>query len=419
MIQAGGVRYAGVALPLVNPELEGYLRSFMDTTNLHWFDPLIGGAGGNCRAYFARQPRFELSKFIWPNDASRFACGLFVATQAQYTTILAKVDAATPRVPAKLEIGQSSGTSIISTDMYLLDPVHVVGVPGSDQSLYLLPLVDSRYFFMQGAPAAWDLTGKDTWDTWFDEAFLGLGVGTYWGPVIATEYRKPGGLYYPQANTPFLPLILDSAAFTVNRRVVKKLNGNWELVDATTGTTRHKEVQGQAVSAGGRQKKLRQVLPETCSFTWHNGATYDYDVASLRTWGADFNWYGVKQFYMRCERPSGVDAEVDATCELFSEEYLLWKTVRPDITFPGVVSVPLSGGEDRFEVTVNTEACNTRIFGRHYDFVDSLSIRWGALATANCDDCTGGGTTNCLHVSSVQCSGGILNVAYDTDCVPT
>lgn len=415
MIQAGGIRYAGVTLPLVNGQLEGHLRSYLDSKDIQWFDNFSGGQKSICYAFRAKQPKFELSKMIWPNDISRFASALLVATQEQYTQILTKVDTAIPRVPAKLEIGQNAGTPIISTDMYLLNPVHVAGPPGDSQSLYLMPLVDKRYFLLQGAPAAWDLTGKDTWDTWFDEAFLGLGEGTYWAPVIATEYRKPGGLYYPQANTPFLPLVLDSAAFTVNRRVVRKWDGSYELVDVDTAITRHKETQGQAVTAGGRQKLVRTVLPETASFTWHNGSAYDYDVQSLRTWGANFNWYGVKQFFMRCERPTGVDAEVDATCERFAEEYLLWKTIRPEITYPGIVNHVMTGAEDRIEFLVNTSTAHTRVFARHYDFVDSLSIRWGTLEEAKCDDCSGGLST-CLHVSSVQCTGGTLTVAYDTEC---
>jgi hypothetical protein len=413
-----GIVYAGVPLPLVTDELEGYLRSFLDANTIEWFEPFIGGAKANCFSYAARQPKFELSKLIWPTDLSRFATALFVANATQLDQILAAIDSDTPRVPAQLKIGEKKVSGawepIINVEMFLLDPVQVTGTPKGTDALYLIPLVDKRYFLLKGSSEVWDLSAQDTWTSWFATAFNGLGLTSVLGDPIDDAYQKPGKLYYPQANSPLLPLLMDSAAFSVNRRILRKLNGTYHLISVSEAETLWDITEGTQVITGTRSKNLRMVLPETMSFSWYLGDTYDYDVQNLRTWGNNFNWYGVQAFSMRCSLPDGKMAEADALCEKFAEEYLRWRVIRQNLTIPGINRFSMTGAEDRVEFTVNATTALTRVFARHYDFIDSLSFRFGSLTDTQCDACTGGGGSggDCSPVTSVQCTGGMLVTTY-------
>jgi microcystin-dependent protein len=121
---------------------------------------------------------------------------------------------------------------------------------------------------------------------------------------------------------------------------------------------------------------------------------------------------------MRCNLAEGKAAEADAFCERFTTDYLRWRIIRQDLTIPGIYKFAMTGAEDRVEFTVNSTTAITRVFARHYDFIDSLSVRLDTIANTTCDTCTGGGggPELCPRVSNVTCTAGMMVVSYQLQC---
>jgi microcystin-dependent protein len=364
----------------------------------------------------------ELSKLIWPTGLGRFATALFVASNSQYSAILAKVDQSSNRRPESLVVGQKQGSNgkenIVDVKMHLLNAVRVTGSPSGDGSLWLLPLVDDRYYRLLGSDEYWTLKGERTWDSWFFAAFGGLGYPSFRSEMFSDDYSGPGNIYWPEDNTPLLPPLVDSAAYCVNRRVVKQFDGEIDLMDIDNAENLWKVREGQAVVAGSRGKSTRLVIPATVSFKWHEGETIDVDVEALRDWGPDVRLSGVQSYFMRCSIPQGKDAEAGTFCEAFTEDNMRWRFIRQTIAFPGICKMQLTGAEDRVEFTVNASTAITNVYADQNDMVDSMSVSLDTTADPSCESCGGGGggPENCPRVSLVGCTAGIMMVGYQLNC---
>jgi len=417
-----GIRYANIPLPLVTPELEGFLRSYLDTRKIEWFPPLTGGANSYCYSWFFRQPQIELSKLIWPVGIGRFATALFVASNSQYEAILAKVDRSPVRTAESLVVGQKEGSTgkvnIIDVKMHLLNAVRVTGAPAGEGSLWLLPLVDDRYYRLLGSKEYWTLKSEKKWDSWFTSAFEAMGYPSWRGEVVDEVYGGPGSIYWPEDNTPLMPPLIDSAAYSINRRVVKQFDGEIDLMDISTAENLWKIKEGQAVIAGSRGKNTRIVLPEIMSFKWGGGDTIDVAADSLMSWGNQVAWSGVHAYYMRCDIPANMSTEALLFCETYTEENLRWRFIRQNISFPGIVNLQLTGAEDRVEFLVNSTTAMTSVYAEQNDMVDSMSVNLDPDKDPTCESCGGGGggAENCPRVSFVGCTAGILSVGYQLNC---
>lgn len=423
------ISYAGVPLPLVTPELEAWLGSYLDVNRVEWFNTLDAGTAElvcSTRIRERSAPHIRLSTLIWPTDLSRFATGLFLATTKQLKQILAVVDSAKPRVAASLKIGGS-----INVPMSLLEPVQVIGAPVNPvtlagavnnpvqavgpqsevDGLWLLPLVDERYYGIGGIPYA-EIT-QSTWDDWFTAVHNLCGITVANTPVNAL-FLRPGQVYFPQGNTPGLTMLADSAAVTVARRYVRQLNSTYELQTYDEALAKYSPVNGFKVIAGGRQIGAPMVLPYEYTFRWHESGstTVDISTEASASWPANAYWAGRRTITMRCSRPTGQEAAATSFAKNWAIQHSKWRFLRNDCTYAGAVPYVLTGGDDRVEIKCDSSSVTTQVFARHSEWIDSLSVIFSGQTIDSCDGCGKGGGGDCSPVTSVQCTGGMLVVTY-------
>lgn len=170
----------------------------------------------------------KVGSLWWPNGAARFAVfhGLVGSRQ------LAKIRTATSggASPATLKIsarrrsanGQFAASSI-TPEMYLLPPRPLADCPGTPaalSSLYLLTLVDARFFWWFKSRDVEVIGGTTTWATLLGEVGSGLGVSVSPGPYTGLAPNESLTSHYQ-----YLPLLLDAAAVNTGGRLVRKLDG--------------------------------------------------------------------------------------------------------------------------------------------------------------------------------------------------
>jgi microcystin-dependent protein len=431
------ISYAGVPLPLVTPDLEAWLGSYLDANRIEWFNTLDANSPEltcSTRTRERSQPSCKLSTLVWPTDLSRFGTALYVATTAQLKQILTTVDASKPRAAALLKIGSS-----ISVPMSLLEPVQITGAPvnpvtlagavansvqavgpqSATDGLWLLPLVDSRYYLITGVTYS-ELT-QTTWQTWLEAVHSSCGI-TCTVHAVSSEFLIPGQLYYPQGNTPGITMLADSAATTIGRRYVRQLTGAFELQRYSDGLTKYAPVNGFKVIAGGRQISNPMVLPYLYTFRWHESGSTSTDISTIAAaqWPSNAYWAGSRTITMRCTKPIDQDAAALAFAKAWGVQHSSWRFLRNDCTYAGAVPYVLTGGDDRVEIKCDSSTCTTRVYARHSEWIDSLGVLFPGQTTADGDNCGkgggGGGPEICPRVSGVTCTAGFMIVSYQLQC---
>ncbi len=190
----------------------------------------------------------ELGRLSWPAGAGRWACGHWLAD----TDTLADIRAAGAPGSA-LPLVIDDGTRSITTSLYLLPP-RPLALCGGDPALYLLTLVDDRFFWHWRTSAVAVTGGTTTWAQLFAGVASALGI-TVTPDAIDADYLKPA----PQFTSYYedLPTLLDAAAASVGQRIVRRLDGTVLSQGGANGLA-----QGLANLAAGYPKLAGGVITD-------------------------------------------------------------------------------------------------------------------------------------------------------------
>jgi hypothetical protein len=338
------------------------------------------------------------------------------------------------RQPADLKIGKD-----ITVKMHLLTPVQVAGKPLTGDGLlpvdvetdpaggykdpgqlWLIPLVDERFFLLAGC--LHDMKSSLTWEDWFKSVHESTSINCTVDTIDA-KFGYPGGLFYDlPKDSPGLPVLADNAAYCIGRRYVRQLSGDYALQTYDKALPLVTPVTGFGVIAGSRNNPAPIVLPKGGAFSIYGSDTaIDVVADTLDTWPGHTRWHGGRNFHLRCKVSDTAKAEDYA--KAFLKETLRWRFIHQDVTFADAKPFTLTGGEDRLEITVNADSVTTRVYARHSEWHDTLSVRFTETYNAeDCEGCGGGGggtvagPENCPRVSSVTCTAGFLHVGYQLAC---
>ncbi len=135
--------------------------------------------------------------------------------------------------PKPLAIGDdldgSTDTSVHSIDMYLLPPRQVTGRKQDGDAekgdLWLIPLVDERYFWQFISVADPAVTTSTSWATLFSTLGTALGSTITVASTVDSAYLKPDPTDFNRKYDN-AALLLDAAAWSVGRRVVRRIDGD-------------------------------------------------------------------------------------------------------------------------------------------------------------------------------------------------
>lgn len=258
------IKYAGVPLTLSTPQIERWVSDNLDLS-----DWLIGFADERFidrKLAWRRQrpmPQPRIGCLHWPAGASRWATGWFLASESQLSSILEVVGVSEPTAQA-FQIGSSTAVAgfdtggeaaegtyrLIETDLFLLPPIALAYTGGARKNLYLLPLVDERYFWNNeintDGLSVWDAT-DDRWGNWttLKDLFVdAMGIDISLGTSIVSEwqfYDKQAFWHDPKRKDrrASLPMLLDAYAANIGRTVVRQFDGSVGINSIDSAATTH------------------------------------------------------------------------------------------------------------------------------------------------------------------------------------
>lgn len=391
--------FAGV--PLVLPDRGGRLERFLAeyqcldelrafSTDACWqATNRRQGRSGFAAAVHMSSPNWpsppapKLNTLYWPTGAARWAWGLFLATQTQVTAILATMGVSSGGVNLNDSAGDlilrddEGGVEVKAEGMHLITPrpISVPGVSATDEALWLLPIVDDRYFWQWADLGAIDAADVlDTASTWSDlwtliEGALGK---TITRDAVSADYFQPDPREFAR-EFQNLALLLDAAAASNGQRIVRKLDGTIRSIGATaaaTGLTTnldgHSLANAYRTIAGGdfsstapwslRPEKVAVVFPRydlgrpDCA-----GAVYGVEVTAASRGVASYRTAMTKTFFCTAFADYGGDAAAvtpDNASDLttlateIADDYYAWLAQQFDYTFAGLKRWEPTGCED-------------------------------------------------------------------------
>lgn len=317
-------------------------------------------------------PPPRLNTIWWPTGATRWARAYFLVTRKTRDKIITKCHKDGLLTKQPLKWGDDSGEDEntpdpLEADMFLLAPRPVTCV-NTDDDLWLLPLVDERYFWQFNDSGNIALDSTSTWDDLFEEIKGYLNLDELDWATVPSAYLKPS---LDEFNRPFFnaALLLDAAASSVGQRVVRKLDGSVVLQDYAAGKDVLDEdfAESWRPLAGGQFSSLSGEVPnsvravfrsnrssllfsnELCRsirYFWNLAAVHPAVVAPTGT--LTVRCAAIADC-TNCTPLSGTPANntaLDNLTKQIRDDFYAWNSKDYDTTYAGVVPWALSGFDD-------------------------------------------------------------------------
>lgn len=248
--------YAGVDLPIVSNALAAWIEQNINPNEAYEFDSFFDANSMTCLPVPDKYtpPAVQCGVLYWPTHATRWSVFHTVLSGEQLAALRTSLasgeseesdKAGYPSALLKLDDDRHPA---VEAQMYILPPRPLMGwfkqkdvqepeIPGppiaQDQpgdlgyhelnDMWLVTLVDERYFwwFRQGDPLA------GTWVRLVDSLFNALRITSPVPADIGEGYPSPKGRWRIKRRP--LPVMLDAVAYSIGRRVIRKLDGTVEL----------------------------------------------------------------------------------------------------------------------------------------------------------------------------------------------
>lgn len=231
-----------------------------------------------------RPPRWKINSLWWPTGAARHSIGLFLATDAeleaiQYLLKKSSSNTADLIIAENAEAVYGDRNYLKFNGMTMLPPTPLtaptqqegtiwqttaqsqIARDGIVPRVWLLTLVDDRYFWPNRTTGNFSLTTSDTWDTVIDTLASRLGITIVYDPVDSV-YGKPD-ITEVSRSWDNSATLLDAVAHTLGRRVVFTPWGHHSLLSASdsTLTIAYNASDDPQVLGGGSTDSLAEDLP--------------------------------------------------------------------------------------------------------------------------------------------------------------
>lgn len=363
--------YAGQPLVVASKELRDKVEDLLATENLyeharlHW----------NANEAFPTQlgvvvdHHVEIGKLFWPSGASRWAIGHFLVHQTEAEAIQEAVwgtagteynsaDLVMKWEEASYENGVESETDTvvdsITATLYAF-PLRPISVD-DEASLYLLTLVDERFFWWSKNTGNLAATSSSTWSDIYTS--LGTALGTTITPeAVDASYLAPGELvrlfYEP------LPPWLDTVAWNVGQRIVVGLDGSVTAENPTVtapsdteGVLAGGEYLGSVDESNGPADGVG-VFPDYSSGSFQGG----YNAQTGTGTGSE----GTVVLRSPIKYTGSNGAALATLTQKFLDDFTTWQTGSQDVKLAGIVNVTPSGAYGNILWTYRRDELSTRV----------------------------------------------------------
>jgi len=177
----------------------------------------------------------KVGNYYYPTNASRWSVFRGLATSAMVKQMVAAAYSGgtnpQPFVMQSVPHGTpegSSGSYTVSTNMYMLPPRCIAETAGNLPGLYLVTLVDERYYW-QWKPISGFLTKDLTWLQVINACATKLGIVVNIPGGISPVYQQPDTDSQFWVNRENAAMLMDAACWNISRTFVRKLNGTYNL----------------------------------------------------------------------------------------------------------------------------------------------------------------------------------------------
>ncbi len=250
------ITLAGVTLPTPNASTATWVEG-----NISPSDVMPWGTfdwPGPNRVRWPYPPRKNLRPILvnrlhWPRDAMRFAYwhGIVCDDDLDRIRRAAYIPSQSGYLPLPLTLSDDYGGTVTAS-MFMLPPRPLAQVPGRaavERDLYLLTLVDDRFFWSERAADIVVNPGTTTWTALFAAIASGLGI-TLDVDVIQAAYLKPPAEL--TAHYESLPMLLDACCQCVGQRFCRTLDGRCLTQNARTAlASQNAQLTAWQKQAGG------------------------------------------------------------------------------------------------------------------------------------------------------------------------
>jgi hypothetical protein len=181
----------------------------------------------------------KLDSLFWPVGASSWAVGHYLVTDSTLKRIRAQAYAGGTYHSLPLKIDDGMG-GVISPSMWMLSarpisqivpPISYTAIPPDCDGVYLLTLVDDRYYWQSLRVSLL----VDNSSTWADVLTMLKDVVSFTNDTPNAAYLQPSTALWG-TDLPF-SLVMDSVAYTLGMRVIRTLTGSVKMINAGTSRT--------------------------------------------------------------------------------------------------------------------------------------------------------------------------------------
>lgn len=320
--------------------------------NWHGVRKGIGLTVGN---YLAAPPP-RLNTLYWPTGATRWARGFFLASGDAKRKIVEKAHGTGADTALTLKMGETG--SVIETKLYLLPPRPVAMPDNSSEQLWILPLVDERYWWHFDNVANLEVSSSTTWSTLFTSLGNVIGTAISLPTAVASAYLQPDPFDFRRRyENP--AVLLDAAALSCGKRIVRRLDGTIRAestADASTVHSSNLDLPWQRICGGDfsgesgdrpasvittfRKWRHYSILEATQLYAETHNATGDKSKISGREKIIH------SSLFANCNSSDSTPSntsELNALAVAIGTDFYAWLDQRHDFTFAGIKAWTPSG----------------------------------------------------------------------------
>lgn len=174
----------------------------------------------------------KIGQWYYPTGANRWSVFRGLATSTMAKQMLAATGGSQAKTFKMKAFPISPSTAAetsysLSTEMYMLPPRPLAEHGGAFDGLYLITLVDERYYF--DSPISLRVTFTTTWSSLISQIAASLGR-TITCSAIPAAYGQPEPDSQLWTNQEDIGFLLDAVAYNIGRVVVRALDGTYSLL---------------------------------------------------------------------------------------------------------------------------------------------------------------------------------------------
>lgn len=329
---------------------------------LNWYGVRKGV--GQAVANYSPPPPPRLNSLYWPTGATRWARGYFLATEEQKNKIVEFAHSPGGNTSLKLKWGDKDHATELEASMYLLPP-RLISRPNPkgktpSEWLWLLPLVDVRYWWQFRHTDDLEISDSTSWANVFTTLGTQLGVTVSVPTSAVSAYLKPDPYDFTRRYEN-AAVMLDAAALSIGKRIVRYLDGTVRAEsasDADAIVTENLKKPWQKLAGGDGDTKGDRPEKVLVTFRkWRHyalldkGRVYKEEIAPSDTAATVSG--ARKVIHSTCHAdcsssdssPSN-SSELSALAQRIADDYYAWLGKQYDVTFAGAKTWKPSGYDD-------------------------------------------------------------------------